>query len=669
MSTLKKVELQIEKLRQLIRHHDYCYYLLNQPEISDQEYDRLLQKLIELENKFPQFVTPDSPSRRVGGQPAEGFSTHPHTVPMLSLDNTYSLEEVEEWDKRAAKLLPGEKREYVVEPKIDGAGVSLVYGDGLFGLGLTRGDGQTGEVITPNLKTIKTIPLRLFGAAPQRLEVRGEAYMSIKKFQVLNEERKKNAEPLFANPRNAAAGSLKLLDPKLTAQRRLNCFIHTLGVVEGGGGYQTHDQFLQAMKKMGLPVNPDIAVCQGLEEVFKLCREWETKRDNLAYEIDGVVVKINSFDQQRRLGTTMKSPRWAIAYKFAARQATTTVKNIIVNVGRTGVITPAAELEPAACAGVIISNSTLHNFDEIKRLDIRIGDRVIVERAGEVIPKIVKVIDSLRTGGEKRFSIPEKCPACGSRISKEKEEDVGYYCLNPSCPAQLERGLIHFASRDAMDIEGLGEAVVSQLVVKQLVKDFADIYYLKKEDFLPLELFAEKKAENLVQGIGKSKGQPLARLIYGLGVRHIGEKASELLAKRFITLGTLSKASMEELQTINGIGPIVAESAVKFFSLSSVQKLLEKLARAGVNFLQPTTSSAYRPLAGKTFVFTGALKNYSRSEAENLVKSFGGEPVSSVSPKTTYLVAGEDPGSKYAKARKLGVKIISEEEFLELVKK
>lgn len=667
MST-DKIKKQIEKLREQIRHHDYLYYVLNQPEISDQEYDDLYRQLVEVEKKYPLLVIPDSPTQRVGGQPAEGFPTHPHSIPMISLDNTYSFEEVTEWDKRVARLIPEETREYVVEPKIDGTGVALLYIDGIFTLGLTRGDGETGEVITQNLRTIKAIPLKLISPFPKRMEVRGEAYMGIKNLQTLNKEREKKGEPLFANPRNATAGSLKLLDPRLVAERNLNCFIHTLAIFEDSKPPATHYQFLQSSKKLGLRVNQNVYLCKNLEEVFKLCQEWETKRDALEYEIDGLVIKINSFDQQHRLGATMKSPRWAIAYKFAARQATTTIRNISVNVGRTGAITPVAQLEPVHLGGVTISSSTLHNFDEVKRLDVRIGDRVIIQRAGEVIPQIVKVVESVRTGKEKIFTVPEKCPVCGSKISKEKEEEVAYYCLNPSCPAQLERGLGHFASRLAMDIEGLGEAVVTQLVAKGMVKDFSDIYYLNKDDFLKLELFADKRAENLMAAIEKSKQQPLSRLLYGLGIRGIGEKASELLAKKFLTMPALTAASREDLQEIEGIGPTLAESVVEFFRQGSVHKLIEKLSRAGVNFREKVVALGEQPLAGKTFVFTGELKNYTRSAAEKLVKDLGGEAISSVSKNTAYVVVGTEPGSKYEKAKKLGVKIITEEEFLRLVK-
>lgn len=667
------IKKEIESLRKEIRKHDYFYYVLNQPEISDTEYDKLYKKLVELEKKYPQFITPDSPTQRVSGQPAELFHPVKHAKPMLSLENTYSAEEVKEWNERVNKGIKGEKWEYVVEPKIDGVSTALTYKNGILEVGATRGDGKTGEDITANIKTIRSIPLSLLTTSrlqvPIRLEIRGEVYIEKKEFNRLNEEMKKKGEIIFANPRNAAAGSLRQKDPRVTASRPLKFFAHSYGLAEGEKKLTTHWEYLQTLKEYGIKAIEEAKLCKNIEEVIVYCKEWKEKRDTLAYEIDGMVIKINSLNQQEKLGTTMKSPRWAIAYKFPARQVTTKVKNITVNVGRTGIITPVAELEPVECAGVTISHSTLHNFDEIKRLGIKIGDTVLIERAGEVIPKVVKVIESKRTGKEKEFRVPTKCPVCAGPIVKEKEEEVAYRCINPSCPAQLARGLIHFAKREAMDIEGLGESVVEQLVERKMVSDFADIYFLKKEDLLKLDLFAEKKAENLLKAIDTSKNQPLGRLLYAIGIRNVGEKAAQVLAERFETMDNLMKAKIEDLTSIYEVGPVMAESVVNFFHQEGTKKLIEKLKKAGVRMEEEKKKIGPRPLSGKTFVFTGEMKSFTRSEAETKVKELGGNPTSSVSKKTDFVVVGENPGSKYTKARELGLKILNEEEFINLVKK
>lgn len=668
-----EIKKEIESLRKEIRKHDYLYYLLNQPEISDAEYDKLLKKLIELEKKYPQFITPDSPTQRVSGQPAELFRPVKHAKPMLSLENAYSVEEVKEWNERVKKGIKGEKCDYVVEPKIDGVSTALTYENGILTIGATRGDGETGEEITANIKTIRSIPLSLFPTAsfplPARLEVRGEVYIEKKEFNRLNEEMKKKGEITFANPRNAAAGSLRQKDPRVTASRPLKFFAHSYGLVEGGKKLNTHWEYLQVLKEYGIKSIEEAKLCKSIEEVINYCKQWEEKRDTLAYEIDGMVIKINSLSQQEKLGTTMKSPRWAIAYKFPARQATTKVKNILVQVGRTGIITPVAELEPVECGGVTISHSTLHNFDEIKRLGVKIGDTVLIERAGEVIPKVVKVIESKRTGKEKEFRVPTKCPVCAGPIVKEKEEEVAYRCIDPSCPAQLARGLIHFAKREAMDIEGLGESVVEQLVQRKMVSDFADIYFLKKDDLLKLEFFAEKKAENLLKAIDTSKSRPLSRLLYAIGIRNVGEKAAQVLAERFETMDNLIKAKVEDLTSIYEVGPVMAKSVVNFFHQEGTRKLIEKLKKAGVRMREEKKKLGAQLLAGKTFVFTGELKSFTRTDAETRVRELGGNPTSSVSKKTDYVVAGENPGSKYTKAKELGVKIITEEEFSKLIRK
>ncbi|MCM8798988.1 MAG: NAD-dependent DNA ligase LigA [Candidatus Omnitrophica bacterium] len=666
MTSLTEIKKRIEKLREEIRHHDYLYYVLNQPVISDKEYDDLYRELKALEEKYPQFITPDSPTQRVSGEVLQEFKTVRHKVKMLSLDNTYTYDELREWNERIFKNLGKEKFEFVVELKIDGVSASLTYEQGIFILGATRGDGEVGEDITLNLKTIRSIPLHLKGRdLPRILEVRGEVYMERKEFEILNAEREKRGEVLFANPRNAASGSLKLLDPSLTAQRRLNCFIHSFGTREGGRELSNQWEFLNYAQEVGFRVNPANRLCKDIEEVIAYCNQWQEKRDSLSYDIDGMVIKINSFAQQKKLGFTLKSPRWAVAYKFPARQATTEVLAIKMNVGRTGVITPTAELKPVECGGVIIRNATLHNFDEIKRLNIRVGDRVLIERAGEVIPKVVKVVESR---GKKEVEIPKTCPVCGGKVVKEKEEEVAYRCINPSCPEQLERLIIHFSSRGAMDIEGLGEAVAKQLVEKKMVKDLADIYFLKKEDFLTLELFADKKAENLLKAIEESKKRPFSKFLYGLGIRHVGEKAALVLAERFKDIDTLMRTKVEDLLEIYEVGPVMAESIVNFFKQKSTQDLVKKFKKAGLILKEEEKKLGPQPLKGKKFVFTGELSEFSRKEAEELVRSLGGEASAAVSKNIDFVVVGENPGSKFAKAKELGIKIIDETEFKKLVK-
>jgi DNA ligase (NAD+) len=670
MNKLKEIKEKIVKLRQEIRRHDYLYYVLDQPEISDKEYDQLYRELKALEERFPQFISPDSPTQRVGGQPLEGFRQVRHRIPMLSLDNTYSVEELRSWDERVHKNLGKEKVEYVVELKIDGTSSSFTFEGGIFTLGATRGDGELGEDVTANLKTIRSLPLSLKSDnVPSLLEVRGEVYMERRDFVNLNEEKKRKGESLFANPRNAAAGSLKLLDPRICARRNLNCFIHSLGLIEPKRRLpSTHWQFLGLIRSLGLRVNPHNKLCFDIEEVISYCREWETKRDQLPYDVDGMVIKVNSFRQQESLGFTLKSPRWAVAYKFPARQVTTLLKNIIVQVGRTGVITPVAELEPVECGGVIISRATLHNFDEIKRLDVRIGDRVVVERAGDVIPKIVKTVESRHTGKEKAFSIPRHCPVCGGKIAKQKEEDVAYRCINPSCPAQLERALVHFASRQAMDIEGMGQAVVEQLVKKKLVSDFADIYFLTEDDLLKLELFAQKKARNLIEAIKVSKNRPLSRLLFGLGIPHVGEKAARLLAREYGCLDTLMSVAKEQIQELAEIGPVIAESIEIFFDQPQTKRLIDKLKKAGLNMKEFDFRPGGGPLSGKNFVFTGELESFTRSQAQETVENLGGRVSSGVSRNTDFVVAGRNPGSKFKKAKELGIKILDEGDFKKLIK-
>lgn len=658
---------EIEKLKKEIRHHDYLYYVLAQPEIADYEYDNLMKRLKELEEKNPQFITDDSPTQRVSGKAIKDFTTVKHSTQMLSLDNTYSSDEIIEWDKRVKKIITNENYEYVIEPKIDGISCTLTYKNGMLTQGATRGDGDNGEDITLNIKTIKSIPLKLLSEI-SLLEVRGEVYIDKADFQELNKKILNSQEQPFANPRNAAAGSLRQKNPKITAERKLRFIVHSYGTIPGTEKFKTHFEFLTLCEKIGLPTTlKNINVVREIEEVLELCKKREFDRENMPFEIDGLVIKINSLEQQKKLGFTMKSPRWAIAYKFPAKQATTKIKNIVVQVGRTGTLTPVAELEPVECGGVVISRATLHNFDEVERLGVKIGDTVLIERAGEVIPKIIKVIESKRTGKEKKFSQPVKCSVCGQTVVKVKEEDVAWRCINPSCPAHLENGLVHFAKREAMDIEGLGAAAVVQLISKKMVSDFADIYYLKKDDLLKLELFKDKKAQNLLDAIEKSKTRPLSRLLFGLGIRNVGEKSAIVLAEKFLTLDNLIRATVDDLQKIYEVGPVVAEAVVKFFAQPTTEKLVEKLKKAGVN-MKEEIKTGPKILEGKTYVFTGELKNFSRTDAEAKVRELGGNAASSVSQKTNFVVAGENPGSKYNKAKKLGVKIISEDEFLNMIK-
>ncbi|MFH1339136.1 MAG: NAD-dependent DNA ligase LigA, partial [Candidatus Omnitrophota bacterium] len=599
------------------------------------------------------------------GQVLEQFKAVKHRQKMFSLENTYSFEELDDWDKRVRKGLGRKDAEYVAELKIDGVSANLTYRNGKFILGSTRGDGEKGEDVTRNLKTIRAIPLALFGRdIPELIEIRGEVYMTRPEFISLNKEKEKNKEPLFANPRNACAGSLKLLDSSIVAKRNLKFFAHSLGDYRGAE-IGNHWEFLQFLKNWGLPVNPHPKLCKNLKEVEDYCLKWQDKRERLEYDIDGAVVKVNSLDFQKTLGSTLKSPRWAVAYKFPAHQATTEVLKINLQVGRTGVITPVAELKPVECGGVTIRHATLHNFDEIERLGVKEKDRVLIERAGEVIPKVIKVTESR---GNNPFPIPKTCPVCGGKVVKEKEEEVAYRCTNLSCPAQLEKGLQHFASRAAMDIEGMGESVVSQLVEKGLVKDFADIYGLKKEQLLTLELFKDRKADNLLKAIQKSRKQPLSRLLYALGIRHVGEKAAFVLAQRFRTLEDLMQAGACDLTSIYEVGEEMAASVVEFFENKTTLNLVERLRSAGLNTKEEVLETKRSPLTGKTVVFTGELKEFSRKVAEGLVRQYGGNSSSSVNRKTDFLVAGENPGSKYTKAKQLGIKIIDEKAFKEMIK-
>ena len=651
---------EIQALTKAIEKHNRHYYALNDPVISDEEYDRLLKKLIDLEEAFPQLKSQASPTQRVGSKVQGDLPTVKHSLIMLSLDNTYSFEELKQWHERVVKGLNGLKPSMVVELKIDGLSCAISYRNGNLGLAATRGDGETGEDVTHNAKTIRDIPLSLKGRFPDFLEVRGEVYMDKKDFNALNQQRKKEGQVLFANPRNAAAGSLKLLDARLTAQRHLRFFVHSPGLLDKSNTPLTHWEFLEEARRFGFIVNSHKRLCRSLEEVIAFCEEYVSKREKISFEVDGIVVKVNDLSQQAQLGFTLKSPRWAVAFKFPAHQASSIIKEIIVQVGRTGVLTPVAELEPVACAGVMISRATLHNFDEIKRLGVNAGDRVLLERAGDVIPKIVKVLEKHSRG---EFVIPKVCPSCQGKIQKEKEEDVAYRCLNPSCPKQLERLLVHFSSRGAMDIEGLGEVVVDQLLEKGLVHDLADIYFLKKEQLLDLDLFADKKADNLLKAITNSKFRPLSKFLYGLGIANIGIKAAVNLAGHFGSLDAIINASAVQLQAIDEMGPVMAESVGGYFKQPQVRKLLAKFKAAGLNLSKIQRQASGHRLGGKKFVFTGELRGTTREEAGEWVQNQGGKVLASVSKNLDYLVVGENPGSKLTQAKQLGITILNQKDF------
>jgi DNA ligase (NAD+) len=658
---------RLKKLREEIAHHDYCYYILAEPEISDTEYDRLLKELLGLEKEFPDLITPDSPSQRVSGTAVSGFAPVKHRIPMLSLDNTYNENEILEWDDRLERALGARNVDYVVEPKIDGVSASVLYENGVFTQGATRGDGLTGEDVTQNLKTVRSLPLKLNAPFPKLLEVRGEVYMNKTDFLKYNKQQEARGMEIFANPRNATAGSLRQKDPAITSSRPLRFFVHSFGSAEGIS-WHNHWEFLKTCARMGLPIPDKIARCSTIMECTRQCRALEKERNDLLYDIDGAVIKVNLFALRQKVGSTQKSPRWAVAYKFEAQQATTQVLDIIASVGRTGTVTPVAKLKPVACGGVTISNATLHNFDEVKRLGIKIGDWVLIQRAGEVIPQVLKVIESRRTGKERAFPIPTVCPVCDGQISKEREIDVAYRCSNLACPAQIIRGLIHFASRDAMDIEGMGEVAVNQLVQKKLVNDFADIYSLTLKDVRKLELFAEKRADNLIKAIAGSKTRPLSRVVYGMGIRHVGQKAAMTLAMKFRTMDALMRASEAELRAIHEVGPVMAQAISDFSSLPGTKTLINRLKRAGLTMREeiPERKSPSM-LEGKTLVLTGSLESLSRSEAERRIRELGGNAAGSVSKNTDFVVAGSEPGSKLDKARKLGVKVISEKDLLKLL--
>lgn len=665
------VEKEIEKLRDEIRRHEHRYYVLDDPEISDREFDQLMRRLQDLEQKHPALVKADSPTQRVGGEAVATLPKARHSVPMMSLDNTYSIDELRDFDRRVRQLSGLNQVEYMAELKLDGLSMALTYENGVLVRGVTRGNGTEGEDVTPNVKTIGSVPLRIDSRKlralenAQSFEVRGEVIMPRKAFERLNEQREAAGEPKFANPRNSAAGTMRLLDSRIVAQRKLDMYHYYL-LVEGHAPTATHSGALDALEKMGFKVNRNRRVCPSFEDVLAFIQEWEGKRDSLGYEIDGIVVKVNETRLWRALGSTAKSPRWAIAYKYPARQATTVVKDIRFQVGRTGILTPVADLEPVDIGGVTVSHSTLHNMDEIDRLELRIGDTILLQRAGEVIPQVVKVMKHAESGHA--LQTPRECPVCGGKVLRA-EGEVAYRCVNAACPAQLKESLLHFAGRRAMDIDGLGEALVDQLVDGSRVKDAADLYALTAEQLAGLERMGKKSASNLVEEMNASKEAPLARVIFAIGIPFVGERTAQLLAAHFGSLDRLEKASETELDEVREIGPKTAQGIAGFFAEERNRLLLEKLRAAGLQFeaeLQAKTGP--RPLAGKVFVLTGTLPHHSREGATQMIEEAGGRVTGSVSKKTDYVVAGAEPGSKLEKARTLGVKIIGEEELARLLR-
>lgn len=656
---------RIEALRRTITYHNHRYHVLDSPEISDAAYDRLVRELRALETQFPDLITPDSPTRRVGAPPSDAFAPVRHRQPMLSLANAFDEEELQAWARRVQAALGAQRVTYVCELKIDGAAVSLTYVRGVFVRGATRGDGVEGEDVTANLKTVRSLPLRLrVDRPPILLEVRGECYLSTAAFEAINRERAAAGEPLFSNPRNAAAGSLRQLDPKVTASRPLALFIYGVGAHEGVV-FETHAQTLEWLRRAGFRVNPHTGACRSLDEVVAYVRTWITRRTELDYATDGVVIKVNSLAQQAELGATSQAPRWAIAYKFPAEQVMTRIRDIKVYVGRTGALTPVAELEAVHVSGVTVTSATLHNEDEIRRKDVRIGDWVIVQRAGEVIPEVVRVLTERRTGQERIFTMPDRCPACGANAVRPTGEAVAR-CTNASCPAQVLGRLIHFCSRDALNIDGVGPKLLMQLLEAKLIAGPADLYALRKAQLLQLPRMGEKSAQNVLDSIARSRQTTLARFLYALGIRHVGAHVAEVLAAHFRDLERLMRARFEEVRDVPGIGPTIADSVVTFFRQPENRRLVRALLAAGVRPAPPAARGGAGPLAGKRMVFTGTLARLSRSAAEAAAGERGALVTSGVSRKTDYLVAGGNPGAKLGTARQLGVRVLTEAAFRRL---
>jgi len=668
MSVPDKIKKEIEQLRKKLRYHNYRYYVLNQPEISDYEFDRLMKKLQDLEGQYPELQDPNSPTQRVGGKPVKEFDNVTHDPPMLSLDNTYDQEELEEFEQRVLRNLENkvDKIEWVIEQKIDGVAVSLEYENGKFIRGSTRGDGVTGDDITQNIKTIKSVPLELLkkGEDFARIEVRGEVFMPDSSFLKLNEEKEEKEEQLFANPRNATAGTLKNLDPRIVAERNLDVYIHSYGTLPDN--IKKHREALDILEKIGFKVIPLREVRSSIEDSKDLINEWSTKRFKLPYQTDGLVFKINDIKMRELLGSTSKSPRWAVAYKFPAERKVTHLDDIKISIGRTGIATPIALLEPVLIAGTTVSRASLFNKDEIERKDIMVGDEVYIEKGGDIIPHVVGVKKEARDGSEKKFEFPEKCPVCGENLVRP-EGEVYYRCINIGCPSQVKKSIIHYGSRDGMDIEGLGEVLVDQLVEKKLVSDYADLYYLKREDVEKLERMGSKSAENLLEGIEESKNRLFDRLVFSLGIPFVGTYNAKIIAGEFPSMDNLKNATCEALLEIKGIGENTASSVVSFLENKKNLTVIEKLQKAGVRMEKEIEKGVKLPLSGKKFVFTGEIERYTRREAKDLVEKLGARATGSVSKSTDFVVVGENPGSKIEDAKKLDVKIIGEEEFLKLI--
>ncbi|MBI4727827.1 NAD-dependent DNA ligase LigA [candidate division TA06 bacterium] len=660
-------EKEIKKLRAEIAGHDHRYYALDDPSISDREYDALMQRLKALEEKYPELVTADSPTQRVAGQPRQAFKTVSHQTPMLSLDNTYSAEELREFDARVAKILEGQEYQYVAELKIDGLAVSLQYKNGRFHQGATRGDGAKGDDVTANIRTIKAVPLKLSDKSLglQEVEARGEVYLPRQEFLRINREKEEAGESPFANPRNAAAGTLKLLDPQAVAERRLSIFIY--GVGQAPAALSDHYSTLEALKEAGFKVNPFIRLCPDIQTVIEYCDQWENKRDELDYETDGMVIKVNSFAQQKILSATAHSPRWAIAYKFPARQAATILNDVEFSVGRTGVVTPVAILEPVLLSGSTVSRASLHNEDELVKKDIHYGDAVFVEKAGEIIPQIIKVVLEKRPATARPVKMPKTCPSCGEPINRIPEQ-AAWRCLNVSCPAQVKGRIEYFASRGAMDIDGMGSAMVELLVNRELIRDYGDLYSLKGGQLVNLDRMGKKSAENLLKGIENSKNNPFWKVLLALGIDNVGAQVARLLAQKYRSLDNLQKATCEDISKIYGLGGAVGQSVESFFAGKKNRQVLEKLKKAGVNMESSAGTVAPQTFAGMTVVLTGTLLKYSREQATELIVSRGGQVTSSVSKKTSLMLAGSEPGSKLDKAQKLGVRIIDQTEFEKMLK-
>lgn len=662
----RESQLRVEELRSEISQYDYRYYVLDDPIISDGEYDALMRELRDLENRFPELISPDSPTQRVSGEPSERFEPVQHRVPLLSLGNAFSPDEVRDWHRRVLRLAERELVSMVCEPKIDGLAIALVYERGQFVQGATRGNGVQGENVTPNLRTIRRLPRTLKGDVPERIEVRGEVFMTKRGFERLNEERADAGQPLFANPRNSAAGSLRQLDPGITASRPLDLWVYSIGWIDGGSAKATHYENMQWLDSLGLPVNPETRRFETLEEVLDHLAYWSNARDRLAYEIDGVVIKVDSIALQDQLGFVGREPRWALAFKFPATQATTKLVRIDVNVGRTGSINPFAVLDPVVVGGATVSKATLHNEADIQRKDIREGDIVIVQRAGDVIPQVIGPVLARRTGSEKPYKLPERCPVCGTRIERPEGEAISY-CPNTTCPAQIFRLLTHFVSRPALDIDGVGESLAEALLRRGLVHTPPDLYDLTAERLLTLDRMGKKSAENILRALEASKKRSLDRLIFALGIRHVGSETARMLAEHFGSLENLEKAELDELVAIEGLGPIVAASVYESLRAPKMQEMLRHLERAGVNTRSERGARRSQPLAGQQYVLTGSLSRLTRGQAEQRLKQLGASVGSAVTKKTVGLIAGEDPGSKLDRARQLGTPVFGEEEFLHLL--